>query len=550
MYKLQFATRSGWLSMVAAALTCFIGMPLASAASFTYSLTDLSGTITTNCNNCVLNSSNITAWSMSVPGFISIASTTPGAQLSIPAGDTDMVATPEAITFNFNAPYGGIIFSAPSANVGYQDDQGGNIGFGPGNGIVAACKNDFAGDCMFVGGGDDAEPIALPVVPFASVVTYNFTGKVTGATGTYSSAGTTVSGTFTIDFGAGDGALPVSFTAPWSSSSAGSNPRVVGSTLKSGGVTFSDAGSTGSMTSVAGLATAESSAPNEYFAHDTEFSDPTNSVEHSFQLIGGTGPNAPFDANGLPLFQNATGGAGGTLYAYVGNATAGQLDYTITAFAPAPTTVSLSPLSLSFPSTAVGSISAPLAVTLKNTSTQQVSIASITLTGGQTDDFALTSNCGAVLAVNASCTISVTFAPLFAGAKQATFTVIDNAHGSQRSVNLTGTAAAASAPALKLSALSLSFASQQVGTASATRAVTVSNTGTAVLSISSIAVVGLQADDFTLANACVSSLAPGKSCTIFITFKPVAAGAKSAAVLIADNAHGSQRSVALTGTGR
>jgi hypothetical protein len=225
---------------------------------------------------------------MSVPGFISIASTTPGAQLSVPAGDTDMVATPGAINFNFNAPYGGIVFSAPSANVGYQDDQGGNIGFGPGFGIVAACNNDIPGDCMFIGGGDDVQPIALLVVPFASVVTYSFTGKVTGATGIYSSAGTTVSGTFTIDFGAGDGALPVSFTNPWSSSSAGSSPQVVGSTLKSGSVTFNDADSTGNMTSVAGLATAGSNAPNEYFAHDTEFSDLTNSVEHSFQLVGGT----------------------------------------------------------------------------------------------------------------------------------------------------------------------------------------------------------------------------------------------------------------------
>jgi hypothetical protein len=238
------------------------------------------------------------------------------------------------------------------------------------------------------------------------------------------------------------------------------------------------------------------------------------------------------------------------LYASLDNATAGQLNYTITSLTLAPTTVSLSPLSLSFPSTVVGSTSAPLAVTLKNTSTQQVSITSITLTGGQTDDFALTSNCGAVLAVNASCTISVTFAPLFAGDKQATFTVIDNAHGSQRTVTLTGTAAAVSAPALKLSALSLNFASQQVGTASAARAVTLTNTGTAVLSISSIAVVGSQADDFTLANACGSSLATGKSCTIFVTFEPVAAGEKSATVFIADNAHGSRRSVALTGTGR
>jgi hypothetical protein len=168
MYKFQYVTKSGWLSIVAAALISFIGMPLANAGSYIYSLTNLSGYITTNCDNCVLNSSNITAWSMSVPGFISLSSTTPGAQLSVPAGDTDMMATPGAITFNFGGIYGGILFATPSANVGYGDDQGHNIGFGPGNGIVAACKNDFPGDCMFIGGGQGTQSIALAVVPFAS----------------------------------------------------------------------------------------------------------------------------------------------------------------------------------------------------------------------------------------------------------------------------------------------------------------------------------------------------------------------------------------------
>jgi hypothetical protein len=168
MYKFQYVTKSGSgrLSIVAAALISFIGMPLASAGSYTYSLTDLSGYITTNCDNCVLNSSNITAWSMSVPGFISLASTTPGAHLSVPAGDTDMVATPGAINFNFNAPYGGFVFATPSANVGYDDDQGENIGFGPGVGIVAECSN--SGGCMFTGGTYGSRSIALAVVPFAS----------------------------------------------------------------------------------------------------------------------------------------------------------------------------------------------------------------------------------------------------------------------------------------------------------------------------------------------------------------------------------------------
>ena len=168
MYKFQCVTKSGWLSIGAVVLISFSGLPLASASNYTYSLTDLSGSITTNCDNCVLNSSDITAWSMSVPGFLSLASTTPGAQLFVPAGDTDMMATPGAINFNFNAPFGGFLFATSSGNVGYDDDRGENIGFGPGEGIVAACKNDFAGDCMFFGGSMGTRSIGLAVPPAAA----------------------------------------------------------------------------------------------------------------------------------------------------------------------------------------------------------------------------------------------------------------------------------------------------------------------------------------------------------------------------------------------
>jgi hypothetical protein len=161
MYKFQNVTKGGWFSIVAAALILFTGVPLASASSFTYDLTSLSGSITTNCDNCVLNSSDITGWSMSVPGFISLASTTPGAQISVPAGDTDMTATPGSINFNFNAPFGGFQFATSSASVAFVDDRGDNIGFGPGQGVIAACKSDSPGDCMFFGGGSGTQSIGL-----------------------------------------------------------------------------------------------------------------------------------------------------------------------------------------------------------------------------------------------------------------------------------------------------------------------------------------------------------------------------------------------------
>ena len=546
MYKFQNATRCGLLSIFAAGIISFLGLPLANAASYTYTLSDESGFITTSCDNCVLNSSNITAWSMTVPGFLSLTSTAPGAKVSVPTGDTDMVATPEGINFSFNGPYGGFLFSNPSGSIGYDDDQGGNIGFGPGEGVIAACSNSSPGDCEFFG-GDGTRSIASVAVPFGGSVTYTFTGKVTSATGTYATAGTTVTGTFTFDPNAGDGALPVSLSTPWSSISTGT-PQVVASTLKSGSVNFSDAGSTSNKTTVAGLATAGSSAPNEYFASDTEFSSATNSIEHSFQIVGGTGAKAPFNSNGLPIFQNATGT--GTLLATAGTATVGQLTYTITSLTAVPTILSVSPASLTFPNTLIDLQSEPLTVTIKNISLNDASISGVGFNpdGG---NFRVTAdNCGAVLSPNASCTVSITFSPFQAGLNQASFTVTDSAQASPQAVTLAGTATVAPAPVLTLTTQVLSFASQQVGTTSGAEAITLKNTGNAPLAIYSIAIAGAQADDFTLLNHCVSTLAPGRACTVFVSFTPVATGQASASVVISNNASDEfQQSINLNGTG-
>jgi hypothetical protein len=547
MYKIHTGATSGFFSICVAAIISLSSVHAAKAASYTYTLTDLSGFITTSCDNCVLNASNITAWSMTVPGFLSLASTVPGAQVSVPAGDTDMVATPEGINFSFNAPYGGFLFSTPSGNVGYDDDQGDNIGFGPGEGIVAACSNSSPGNCMFVGGGSDTRPIASVSVPFVGSVDYTFTGTVTSATGIYATAGATVTGTLTLDLNAGDGALPVSLTTPWSSTSSGS-PQVVASTLKSGSVTFSDAGSTGNKSTIAGLAAAASNAPNEYFASDTAFSSPTSSTELSLQILGGTGAKAPFDSNGLPIFQNATGS--GTLLATAGGATVGQLSYTLTSLNPVTTTLSISPASLSFPNTLVYSVSEPLTVTIKNTSPNDAAISAVGLNPDPGNFRITATSCGAVLGPNASCTVSIAFSPFQAGLNQASLTVSDSAQGSPQTVSLSGTASVAPAPILTLTSADLVFSGQQVGTTSAAKTVTLKNTGNAPLSIFSIAATGAQADVFTLRNACVLTLAPGQACTVFVSFTPVAMGQASASAIVFNNASDKfQTSIDLNGTG-
>ena len=115
-------------------------------------------------------------------------------------------------------------------------------------------------------------------------------------------------------------------------------------------------------------------------------------------------------------------------------------------------------------------------------------------------------------------------------------------------VSLGGTGSAA-APIVKLSANSLSFSNQWVGASFTAPNITLSNSGTAALSLTGISITGADATSFAETNTCGTSVAAGGSCTIAVTFKPAAAGALTGALSVADNASGSPQTVSLSGTG-
>jgi hypothetical protein len=189
-------------------------------------------------------------------------------------------------------------------------------------------------------------------------------------------------------------------------------------------------------------------------------------------------------------------------------------------------------------------------VTLTNGGTGTVTLTSIALSAGETDDFTLSKTCGTSLAAKASCTVSIAFKPVSAGNKSATLSITDNATGSPQKVALTGTGTSGSPSAtVTVSATTLTFHNQAAGTASSAQTVTVTNGGTAAVTLTSIAVTGGESDDFLSTTTCGASLAAKASCTVSVTFKPVSPGAKSASLSIADNASGSPQKVALSGTG-
>ena len=107
----------------------------------------------------------------------------------------------------------------------------------------------------------------------------------------------------------------------------------------------------------------------------------------------------------------------------------------------------------------------------------------------------------------------------------------------------------ASAPAVTLTPMSLTFGSQDIGTRSAPQFVSVANTGTASLFINSAAVPNTL--DFTVVGDGCSglTLAVGTSCTMSIAFNPTNVGTRSAALVVTDNAPDSPQRASLTGTG-
>jgi hypothetical protein len=208
--------------------------------------------------------------------------------------------------------------------------------------------------------------------------------------------------------------------------------------------------------------------------------------------------------------------------------------------------VTVSPSSVAFPGQLVNTVGGPINVTLTNNSSAVLKINSYSFSGPNASEFSQLNNCsGSKLAVGASCIIYVRFTPTATGTRTAVLSVSDSDPSSPQTVQLSGTG---TAPGMSLSPTSLTFAAQTVNTTSNALTVTMTNPGTASLTISGYTFSGANPGDFTTGNNCTSKLAPGASCGVSVRFKPTAIGARSAALNISSSA-GTQ-TVSLGGTGK
>jgi hypothetical protein len=119
--------------------------------------------------------------------------------------------------------------------------------------------------------------------------------------------------------------------------------------------------------------------------------------------------------------------------------------------------LSLSTTSVSFGAIAQGTTTGPKNVTVISSGGATLHISSVALGGANSGDFSITNGCTAnAYAVNATCMIGISFAPLGNGSRSATITLTDDATNSPQVINLGGNASPAvtvgAAPAGSLSA--------------------------------------------------------------------------------------------------
>ncbi len=208
----------------------------------------------------------------------------------------------------------------------------------------------------------------------------------------------------------------------------------------------------------------------------------------------------------------------------------------------------VSPATLTFAAQLVNTTSAVQTVTVSNTGNAPMTISGFSLSGADAAQFGQTTTCGPTLAAGANCTASVTFTPTVANTPlSASLDVGVAAPATSQSVSLSGTGIA---PVAAVSPATLPFVDQLVNTTSAAQTLTVSNTGTAPMTINSIGLAGLNAAHFAQTNTCGATLAANATCTVSVTFTPTVANTALSALLnVAVAAPATSQSVGLSGTG-
>jgi sugar lactone lactonase YvrE len=182
---------------------------------------------------------------------------------------------------------------------------------------------------------------------------------------------------------------------------------------------------------------------------------------------------------------------------------------------------SLSSSQLMFGGQLMNTSSLAQTVVFTNTGSAAVNIGSVITTSNFTDS----SNCTGSVAPGASCSVNVVFTPATTGPLSGTVTITDGAGTQVASLNGQGTN-----PGLAVSPSFEIFGAQVAGTTSQAQTLTVTNTGTAALTLNPITV----SNNLIESDQCPAIFQPGANCTVSLSFSPTSTGTLSGSMVISD----------------
>jgi hypothetical protein len=204
--------------------------------------------------------------------------------------------------------------------------------------------------------------------------------------------------------------------------------------------------------------------------------------------------------------------------------------------------ISVNPIYLDFSAVKLGNTSAKT-ITISNGGEAYLTISEALISGINTSEFKSTSSCTKI-APNGTCDITVNFTPVSAGIKAATLTVASD--DPKRGTVIVPINATATVPTIAISATALNFPSVELPN-SAANSITVTNTGTAELNVTSFTVLGANVAEFRISSNC-SVVSPGNSCSVNVNFVPASLGAKNATLsVISDDPAKPVVSISLSG---
>ncbi len=254
--------------------------------------------------------------------------------------------------------------------------------------------------------------------------------------------------------------------------------------------------------------------------------------------VGQTGPVS------ISVNPTTTGTVTGTMTLQGdGGSSPATISLSATAAAAQPQ-INLSSTAVSFGSVTVGSTGTS-SLTISNTGTADLTVSVLTLSGA---DFGISGiTTPATISAGQNAPVNLTFKPTIAGAVSGSLTITSNDPNTPSAVvSLSGTGSSTAVGQLSPSPASVSFGNVSVGN-SATQQITMTNTGSASVQISSIAVNGTE---FSVTGVTTpATLAASQKLLFTVGFAPTTVGSVTGTVTITSNASGSPLTIDLSAAG-